>query len=203
MTAAEREVELTRGNLEAVERQAAASSGQLALAQEAFEASVIPILAEVPESSPEPAEEARYPGSGYRQTFLPAQVEVSDWNGSQHISIALRNVGNGIAVITSLGLTSGGFAEGAFTRKIVPVGEIVRFAFATPFDHPDAGPVLTSLKAGTITIVVGYDDATGRQHLIEHADLHQNDLGLWRIRQLSVYRRGEPEPFLRSGPSDA
>jgi hypothetical protein len=199
---AEKEIELTRGNLQAVERQAAASADQLLLAQQAFEASVLPILAEEPGSIAVGPNPIRYPHSDYGKQFGNAEVEVVDLADGTHVSIPLRNVGPGIAVITSAGLSPPGSVHAAFTRNIVPSGESVRFLFTVPRANADARPILESIDSGTLSVTVGYHDATGRQDLIGRADLHVGGRG-WFIRQISVRRRADEEPFIMSGPSDA
>jgi hypothetical protein len=196
----------------AAARQADLESEQLRLTEVAFNASIQPLLVDIPNDYPqEPRERVTF-ASGATQSLAPHQVSVIPRSGEAEpqylcLSVALRNVGPAAAVMVACGLFAGELHPtwpGDFNKTIVTPGEIVRISVSMPLDRPELEPLSTSVRSGSITARVAYRDVAGMQTLWTDAHVTvgttNNDN---RVRQVAVYRDLKAEPMLLSGPADS
>lgn len=135
-------------------------------------------------------------------------VDISSGEKFIHCAITLRNVGAGTAIVTGIGLNFGsaGRWHGAMSSAIVPVGDHTRFTFALPHNRADiSDDDRRQLLDGNATLTASYTDAYGRQALTSVAHISRSNFegqrGEPRVRQTGVYRDGEDDPFVMSGPS--
>jgi hypothetical protein len=185
-------VTTSQRQLETAQEDLALSRGQNETAREALEAQVAPLLANVP--------------LGLDPERNLAGIRVSHGTvGNEErafISVPYRNVGNGVATVTSVQLMIGGHLFPAAPRSpILPAGESSRAEVNAGradliFDHA----LSLAIDGQDFAIVVGYVGAGEKSRGALRLDLHResprNDR--WRVRQL--HHGATPEAAL-SNPS--
>jgi hypothetical protein len=117
-------------------------------------------------------------------------------------SVALRNVGAGVALITGIGLDFGEYGwSGDGSRMVVPPGEITRLTFAVPKNRPELSVGLDQIRGGYFVAKVSYTDALGRSILTTEAHCSKKPDGSFYVRQIFL-GGGDGERFAGSGPAD-
>lgn len=184
------------------EQQVLVGERQAEIASRTVRASIQPMLVAVPPQLETPEQVPRWRSqaavSGHRGLVLV----VLDGN-SWEISIPLRNVGPGVAVVRGLSLQAGEVGwSGRMSSSIVAATEQTRFSFLVPPERDDLAPLKASLDSGTVDLVVAYTDISGLATFRTRASLHRAvDSTSWAVRQVFLYADDEPDPFAASGPS--
>jgi hypothetical protein len=189
---------------QATSASALAAEYQTRLARDALEAGVRPILTDVPAGTPSPFPEVSF-DNGPKETAGDASMVVvpGEMDAFAYCSIPLRNVGPGVAFVTSLGLRFGEVGwSGKASSTVVAARESTRFTFSIPKDRPELEQGLADLRAGRIVLEVRYTDVRGAQDTITRAVAVRRPGESFRVRQVFLFRAGEQEPFVSSGPAD-
>jgi hypothetical protein len=141
----------------------------------------------------------------------PGRNEVELWEheffiqetaDSFQCSVAFRNVGAGVAVVTSAGTVPSAPGDVVVSRNFVPRGERVRVNVSVQVALPEARALLNAHHSGSFSVAIGYSDADGGQPLISRADVQTYATHETWVRQIAISHRGEREPFVISAPSD-
>jgi hypothetical protein len=181
------EMSVARSGLEAARRQNEVSTKTL-------DSQTAPILANVPWGVGREVvwyEAATGEPANFRDA---ASVAVSAGTAANQpwvtISVPFRNVGNGVALITSVHLMIGGsIFDGTPKSPVVPPGESSRAGFEVGRSHPgfDHG-VSLAVEGIDFAMVVGYADAGGAQRGAISLDVHRENpqADRWRVRQLHI-----------------
>jgi hypothetical protein len=174
---------------ETAERQLIEADAQTKLARLALESSVRPILADLPLGSG-PARVTHTKGEVTGKD--KAHVIISNEGEYVLCSLALRNVGSGVALIRGLGLRFDNDLgwSGKQTKAAVPPGEHTRFTFEIPKDRPELQEPLQEVLQHRVTLEVSYTDVNGGQATITRAHVAQVGSGLIRVRQISLFHAG-------------
>lgn len=197
-------VQIAREQVAAAQDQVDVSEEQANAAIEALRLSIQPLLADVPMgtsttgrqvvSFPHRAETERVDDGGKVLILDEAEAKFL------YVSVPLRNIGNGVAVVTS----GGYFREAAqsvvaFSQSLVPPGAIVRVNTSIPTDQEHYQPLIDMIRRqGVCAVEVGYRDIRGDRVMISTLHLYNG-----RVRQVSFRWQDEEQPFLMSGPADA
>jgi hypothetical protein len=177
----------------AVLEQAEATRSQAAIAQATLSASVQPLLGHVPlgefdEDNPEAEIGA---------------VKVKGDNRHLWISIPVRNVGSGVAVIQEAKLAPGSrvrFGQG-ISSTMVPVGELTRCWFA--IDRRSNSDLIETLDQGGLWLQVFYTGAAGGQSYRTEALVEEASHNTFEVTRVRLYRGEEDELFASTDPEDA
>lgn len=137
-------------------------------------------------------------------------VVVPDTSKALHISVPLRNIGVGPAILTGLGLsaTEGPRWSGQMTSTIVAPGELTRLNFTVPRDRPEFSSIFEAFNhGGALNAEVGYTDSAGQQTFRIRADLNrrarpQRPDPDWYVSQVFFYRGADSEPATVSAARD-
>jgi hypothetical protein len=202
---AEVQARASQDQVKGLREQVGLSAEEVRLAQRSIEGSIQPLLVDVPERLY--FDERRSHPVRFRNGTV---VEIQDLGAliltavgdEVLLSIALRNVGAGVAVISGLGLSINENARvgGDMTRAVLPTGELARFSFTFPRVQPEYADGIAELKGGRGQIEVGYTDGAGGQSTVTRCFLAGDPL---RIRQVGLLHAGDDDPFAMSGPADA
>lgn len=211
--AAREEVEASRAAAEASQTAAERAREQALLARQALELSVAPLLVDLPSSLGEgggPTRRYIFPDG--HELFIEAAKVVCQMNpqtDSLYISVPFRNIGQGVALLTGLGLRPIMSYLHAFTPGVVAPGETTRALFAIP--PPSEGDeeyirLRDQVAGGSFTVEIGYTDGLGGQYKRTQAQctLARPSMEV-KVRQLMFHRSTNPEsePYAASGPADA
>jgi hypothetical protein len=79
---------------------------------------------------------------------------------------------------------------------MVRVGGTVRVNISVPVNHE---PAMTWKAKAMFVVAISYTDVEGQQALETHAHLVTTATSGSHIERMSIYRRGETQPFIRSG----
>jgi hypothetical protein len=195
------------------QQQVEASNKQAVVVQRALEASLRPLMADVPRDF------RSYPDSGrkvevVRDQFEPVEDESQVLAGAEYgrpgyYSVALRNIGTGPAIVTGVRLQAGEVAwtECTISAGIVPPGELSRFTFTIPADRDDVVPIRNDiLRSNTMLVVVTYTDQAALHTFRTEARLsryrHAGGVSPWYVRQLATFDGESEEPIVTSAPTD-
>jgi hypothetical protein len=187
-------VATSQEQLKASQRDLELAREQNETAREALEAQTAPLLANVPWGLERKA--TRYlPTTGEEMDFKDSsRVTVSQVTHRDEprveISVPFRNVGNGVAIITSVQVMIGGLLfDGVPSVPVLPPSELA-------IAHVDAGradPVFDrglslGLEGVDFAVIVGYGDAAGNPRGAISLDVHRENPGsdVWRVRQLHM-----------------
>ncbi len=163
-------------------------------AREALEAQTAPVLASVPWGLDR--EVVWYdaatgePASHRDASHVAVSLGTAGNEPWVTISIPFRNVGNGVAIVTSVQLMIGGqLFAGVPKTPVLPPGELSRAGLeagrvSPAFDH---GASL-SVDGQDFAIVIGYADAAGNSRGAISLDIHRNAPAGddWHVRQLHL-----------------
>jgi hypothetical protein len=162
--------------------QVKATNRHAEIAQETLEASWRPVLVDVP----------------------GAQVAVfSHDGGGLDVTVKLRNIGSGPAIISRAGLSAGsaGVLASRIRSSVVGPDEMTTIDFALPPEPPEARAIMANLKAdAAVAVTVFYGDQGGHHRWRTRAEVDKPgpDSGWW-IRDVELSEENA-EPFAKSGP---
>lgn len=187
-------VSTSQKQLEAAQQDLGLAREQNQTAREALEAQTAPLLANIPWGLERKA--TRYiPDTGEEKNFRDlshvtvSQVTYRD-EPRVEISVPFRNIGNGVAIVTSVQVMIGGLIFGGVpSTPVLPPSELA-------IAHVDAGradPVFNrglslALEGVDFAVVVGYSDAAYNPRGAISLDVHRENpgSGVWRVRQLHM-----------------
>jgi hypothetical protein len=176
--------------LEQARKQAEATDRQAGIAQETLEASWRPVLVDV--LPPLNRADADFSNAG----VSPRQ------RGGLTVSVRLRNIGSGPAIISRAGLSAGaaGVEASRTISAVVAPGDMTTLEFDLPAENTEAHAVIAALTAqAPVAVTVFYGDQGGHHRWRTRAELHSRDKFTWRIRSLELSEENA-EPFAKSGP---
>lgn len=162
--AAKREIALLSEQTDAAKRQSEAAEG-------ALNASVAPLLLDVPRHT---IRRVSLPYQSARQALTPPEVDASVINAqvdekTAYLIVPIRNVGAGIArldeaFVTPEATVAGIDAVPGDTPSVIAQGELDHLAFVCDDDHPEGGSLRQLLASGqSLVVEVAYTDISGRQ----------------------------------------
>jgi hypothetical protein len=175
---------------------------QVRLSRSAFQMTIRPLLAENPPRPEAPTEWVAFLAPPIGGVEIPEHEfywSFDDDLKRTEVSVPFRNIGSGVAVVTSAAVQP--VVEGAYittSRKFVPPGEHVRVNVSAMANFPS--DPLPLHPYGSFSVIIGYSDADGGQHLLSRADIHSDERHDPYVRQIAILRKGETEPFVISGP---
>ncbi len=195
----------TRDAAQATAREAAVSAQEVEVARKALESSIRPIVVDVPREETfagivRTVGTVTFENGPTVDLHSQSEVVIKEDDLYLYISIPLRNVGPGVAMITGLGLVFDGGKSGwsgAVSLTVVPPGEVTRFRFSVPKSRLELQSGIERLKQGHGDLEARYSDVNGEQTTITRANLFDG-----RVRQVFFQRPGEEKEFAGSGPSD-
>lgn len=191
------QVNATKEQADVAREQVAVSNVQAALAAQALAASVQPTLVAVPPLGETSASMASVGG------VRPDRVAVDEpVDGIRQVTIPLRNIGPGVALIRGLSVRVGPDVgwSGRMSSGVVAINEVTRLWFDIPTDRPELAPLVA---ATTFTVIAAYTDISGERTFRTEAHVHRvGDDQRWIVRQVFLYRGDETEPFAATGPSE-
>ena len=197
-----RQVEVSEHQTDQMRQQVAAAHRQLEIARDTLAAQQRPLLIDVAWGTMEPRHIQfgsivdRDPGS--KVLSSPVKTEVSEASDPVLISVPLRNVGTGIAMIGGLGLSPPGPVSGEISQPNVPPGEMTKLSFSVPADLELA----EAIRNGAFTVEVRYTDLAGQSDTVTTAHVRRRGGPFpWFVSQLHHRRPDEDEPFSASGPA--
>jgi hypothetical protein len=186
------------------EQQVEAANKAAAVATKAWQASLRPVLADVPEGI-YPTEAVLFDDGIDSIVGDGGDVVVLDDDSPDfaYCSVALRNIGLGTAVIRGLGLEFPGDVgwSGKMSLAVVPPGEKTRLTFTIPKDRPELAEGIRRMHAGDFTVGVRYSDVVGEADLITRVHCYRTSGPKFRVRQF-FQSHADGEPFVSSGPVD-
>jgi hypothetical protein len=180
---------ITRGQGTAIREQAG-------LAREALTVSTRPLLAD---ARPEEAHESNIQfGAPMRPRInLPERQGFyfdPDHGGVALCTVPFRNIGAGVAVVTSAKSEPDGSVDVIVSSKFVPSGAVVRVNLSA-----HAGTSAIDPLEG-FSVIISYSGADGGQRLITQADVRWLATSGPDVRRIAIFRDGENEPFAVSEP---
>jgi hypothetical protein len=206
-------IQQTRKIVRATEKQAVATTKAVEVAQEqalltrsALEASIQPLLVDIPPRMHVSSERIRF-DEAKAEFDVEDRSELVLREEPSHVlcSVPFRNVGAGVALVRGVGLRFGqgeiGWS-GKVASTVISPDELTRLNFAVPKDRPEFSEYLSSLIQGHCVVEIAYTNSEGTHPLITRAVTFQDGLGRTRVRQIFLMRPGESEPFAASGPAD-
>jgi hypothetical protein len=185
--------ETAEQEVRAVLEQANATRRQAGVAQATLSASVQPLLGHVPlgefdDKNPE------------------AEIGAVNVKGDDRyfwISIPVRNVGAGVAVIQGAKLAPDISAPSGrgITATMVPVGELTRCWFV--FERGSDRDLVNALEHGRLWLHVFYTGAAGGQPYRTEALVEETSHKIFEVTRVRLYRGEEDELFASTDPEDA
>jgi hypothetical protein len=181
------------------------SRRQATAAERAIQGQHTPLLIDVPYGTER--EPTRFDHLGQPMSFRDASeviVRLAAETASLQIGVPLRNVGTGLARVTSLSLEPGFGVQWNSTipKPNVPAGERARFALSV---HPDqAGYELMRAlveRRDGFAVSVTYTDAAGAQATITSATLYADGETRWRVRTIDTVAADEGTDPVESAPA--
>jgi hypothetical protein len=177
---------------------------QLVLSRRDVELSVRPLLAEAPEPAADGPPEAVTFGAPGRDTVLIRDGEF--WfdrpeqgrSGNVQVSVAFRNVGNGLAVIVGAGTEPEVTGSRKTSRMYVPVGETVRVNVSTLVED-NGDDTERWWHYANLAVFVRYTDADGKQPLTTKALVREYAVHEPHVERVEIWRDGDDKPFIASG----
>jgi hypothetical protein len=199
--------------VEAAQEQVRATNEQAALARATLEASIQPILADVPSGVFLEIEEislAEDVNQEERGPLFTMQLTdrgdliVADRDRFVFCSIPFRNTGSGTAMIRGIGIRFGEaeWSGARASRMVVPPGELTRVSIFVPKDRSEISQHIPNLVKGYFDMSVMYTNINGTQPVVTRALVWRYPDKGYRVRQIFLSRWGESEPFAASGPAD-
>jgi hypothetical protein len=158
-----------------------------------------PLLVDVPTTGPAPPDvEAGFAGLEPRP-FDPRSVFVAFESGNIYVSVPVRNVGHGVAVIDGEGIELTGPFVGALEhrpapRAHVPVGETARVELIADDLGAEDG---STTGAITWQLTVPYGDLAGQQQAVARLQIapRQDDVRQpWRVERVDQVGRDDVAP---------
>jgi hypothetical protein len=184
--AAASQVSQTQDAVNTARDQARVSSRQAEIAEATFEAQQKPVLIDVP-LDPSRTDEVRW-RTADAQKIAKGEVRVIAAQDTGWLSLNIRNVGTGLAVIDSAGLRLPDPASGAFfTRRHLPPGEDMRVNFELEPGHVALENFREAVdQRGDLSVEVGYRDLAAHQ-TISRFDLRRQLVGgHWEVTNIEV-----------------
>ena len=91
--------------------------------------------------------------------------------------------------------------NGKFSSIVVPAGELTRITFSMPSNRDEFRDIRRGLFSGQPPpeVDVGYADLSGR--LFRTKLFLRWNGAVWFVSQVYIYRHGEDQPFVTTGPS--
>jgi hypothetical protein len=177
------------------------SDQQLQVTRDALNATVLPLLVDVPPTPDQIAEFVEF-GSPVDTTFRMIASQVFKTEQPHHLfSIPLRNIGVGIAVLTRVWTEPAMPVEIDFTNRTVEPTDRVRVNLTAP-ESIDEDPAAMEHWNGSFLLAVEYSDALGAQTLVTRALVGTHATSGTQVRGFSISRDGLDEPFISSGHHD-
>jgi hypothetical protein len=192
----------SQASADAAHEAAQSAAIDVELSRRALETQVRPIIVDVATSQLDPKHTVRFARKS-PVTVGCYRVLVSEDNGFVHCSIPARNVGAGTAFIRGLGISiSPDFGwSGKISLSIVAPGESTRTTFSIPKSRVELRELASAVLTGTFSIELRYTDINGGQDTITRLDVHNIGSSIY-VRQVSLLKPGDSEPFASSGPAD-
>ncbi len=200
--------------LGAAETQAEVGQEQTGLTRRALQASIQPMLVDIPASSDTQPSRSRPIVGNYVALFednvhapyrdISDVVVPDDTGDAVHVSVPLRNIGPGPALITGVAIYSvpGESRRGRVSNAVVATGEATRFNFTIPKGYGIYSGIVQGLAQGSIDIEARYTDAAGENSFRTRARIHSQGDGYWYVRQVLLYWGADEDYFAASGPVD-
>lgn len=199
----EEEVQAVRAQAEAIQDQAAAAREEVELSRASLETPIRPVLVDVqrpttrPEGLPQAEQEdaLAWPGTAERRNVPMADSYAFETVDAIYLSVPLRNVGPGTALIRGIGLRWDEDAlpgAGVPTMGVVPPGERTRIQFSVPKENQR--PSLAEFQQrGTFGVDVAYTDVAGGQWTLTRAHVNlDRTVDRWFTSQIYLHhKRGE------------
>ncbi len=192
-------VELSRQQVEASNRIAEA-------AQTTLEAQIRPVLVDMPLNlSAGSFEPAVYPGRGDVVTLHPCAVHVMDGADEMMVSIPIRNVGVGPAMIRGVDMhfpTPCPPPQIAINPANLAPGEAGRVLVRAERVEPAFDQMNNVILSGNFSLRVLFSDIAGQRLFLTRFDVyHQNGVTYgWIVRQVHFEDPETREPFAGSAP---
>ncbi len=143
------------------------------------------------------------------QKFVRARqdqvVVPMDTGDAVHVSVPLRNIGPGPALITGLSIfvMREASCRGQMTNAVVAQSELTRLNFTVLKGRGEYRDIISALaRGGPVEVEVGYTDGAGEQRFRTRVNLYSRN-GRWYVRQVFLYRGSDENYFAASGPRDA
>jgi hypothetical protein len=191
------ELDLSRQTLAAVQEQAAAARDEVETSRLAAEATIRPVLvgartakAVRPDIGDVQTayEPVAWPGTNETRNIPIGTATAWEDANTIYISVPLRNVGPGVALLRANALTLGDHrVSGVPSLGVVGPGETTRVQFNVA--RADDRSVALTEQSGSFSIEVAYTDAAGGQMSLTRADLQFDRAGLWYVSQVFLHRK--------------
>jgi len=167
------------------------------LTRTSLDLSIRPLLADPRPDLGAPPDVVLFGAPGRQSFNVAVGVLWMNGDGSQ-ISLPFRNVGAGVAVITSATTEPDVTGEVNVSRKFVPVGEHVRVNVSRMSAKGDAARVGPGWAYPGFALLIHYTDVSGGQPLISRAEFRQYATQGPFVETISIFKAHEPKPFVVS-----
>jgi hypothetical protein len=174
---------------------------QLELTTEALNATVLPLLVDVPPSENPGDDVVVFAAPGRRGYPIRGDTVYRRSDPPYYCSVPLRNVGAGVAVIQVAWTEPELPGAIEIPGLIVQPGERVRINITLP-DHALLDDAVRSAWDGSFFVAVMYVDARGGQMMITRAHVGTYATSGTKLRGISATRAGDEKPFLEAGRMD-
>src|SRR5258708_236501 len=153
--------------------------------------SIRPLLAEAVPTSHLHTDVIQFRPPGRESVMSPPATLYLKDDGTT-ISVPFRNIGAGVAVITSATTDPpDGTASVQVSRKFVPVGEAVRVNVSRlPGSNTGEGWAMKGFA-----VAIHYVDSAGRQAMTSRADIREYATHRPFVESISIFRKGKSKPF--------
>jgi hypothetical protein len=144
---------------------ARASEEEVQATRGVLEASIKPILVDVPRNLDGPVTELTFEDSATLNLGAGAIAAPTETDRFAYFSVPFRNIGPGVAFIRGLGLEFPGRTgwSGKMSASVVGPGDTTRLSFSIPKDRPELAEGLDQLRGGNVSVLVSYTDVHGGQ----------------------------------------
>jgi hypothetical protein len=132
----------------------------------------------------------------------PGELHVQNDRSSTQISLALRNIGGGVAVIREVTTDPSVAGSVYYSPKFVPVGETIRINISV-LHGVDESQIFEAEQWAYdgFTVAVTYTDGEGDQELTSKAIFKQYATQGPFVESIEVYKHGKSTPFLTGSSS--
>jgi hypothetical protein len=198
--------------VDAAQSQVEASNRQAELARQTLEASIQPLLVDVPVGPVSPGEQVFFPDdAGPTVIGPPGRIWVADPSPQLRCAIPFRNVGAGVALAKGAELSVGNWRHTRYriSRGVISPGEWTWVAFSITREDA-AGAPLEPLLSNAFTVSIAYTNARGARPVWSTAVVFRDPEPRYPeqenfVRQLLLYEfedysRGGAGYFASTGP---
>jgi hypothetical protein len=171
---------------------------QLKLTTEALDATVLPLLVDVPPTSDAERDSGAFGAPGRRPYDLSSHQVYIRFDTPHEFSAPLRNVGAGVAFIQQAWTEPELPGSLDISSRVVRTGERTRINIVLP-DHAYLDDDVRNTWSSSFVIAVLYVDARGGQTMVTRAHIGTYATSGTLVRGITVTRAGEDRPFLEAG----